>query len=606
MKDLDKVISVAAIILLLTCSLANAESTGTVPLVQGWNLISLPVQPANASIASVLSGIKGAYEVVWAYPNQAWQVYDPNDSGGSTLTSMQAGMGYWIKMSSAKTLSVSGIAPPSSLSLQTGWNLVGWDGASCTDSATAVPSIGAGIQVVWGYPGRVWQFYDPANSAGALTKLCPGLGYWLLKAPPNEWTWASGSSTASQEGVYGTEGVAAPGNVPGARDMAVSWTDPHGNLWLFSGYGYDSAGNWGYINNLWKFDGTNWTWASGSNTGNQSGVYGTEGVAAQANIPGARDMAVSWTDPHGNFWLFGGYGYDSTGTLGFLNDLWKFDGTNWTWASGSNTGNQSGVYGTEGVAAPGNVPGGGSAPFPGPMRAATFGSSAAGGARASSTTCGNSTGRAGPGRRAATRAISQASTGRRASPLRGTSRGRGHNLFPGPIRTATSGSSVAMATILPGTGATSTTCGNSTGRAGPGRRAATRAISQASTGRRASPLRGTSRGRGTICFLDRSAGQLLALRRLWLRFYRNPILPQRPLEIRRDQLDLGVGQQYGRSGRVIRHEGRRRSGERPGRSHRRSFLDRSARQLLALRRLWLRFCRELGLPQRPVAVRAVI
>jgi hypothetical protein len=31
-----------------------------------------------------------------------------------------------------------------------------------------------------------------------------------------------------------------------------------------------------------------------------------------------------WTDSSGNPWLFGGYGYDSHGNLGYLNDLWKY------------------------------------------------------------------------------------------------------------------------------------------------------------------------------------------------------------------------------------------------------------------------------------------
>ena len=35
--------------------------------------------------------------------------------------------------------------------------------------------------------------------------------------------------------VYGTKGVPAAGNVPGARDYAVAWADSSGNLWLFGG-----------------------------------------------------------------------------------------------------------------------------------------------------------------------------------------------------------------------------------------------------------------------------------------------------------------------------------------------------------------------------------
>ena len=103
-----------------------------------------------------------------------------------------------------------------------------------------------------------------------------------------------------------------------------------------------------------------WTWMSGSNTENAAGVYGTQGAPAAANVPGARQDAVSWTDHSGNLWLFGGQGYDWTGTLGSLNDLWEFNPTTkqWAWISGSNTKNAAGVYGTQGVPAAANIPGG--------------------------------------------------------------------------------------------------------------------------------------------------------------------------------------------------------------------------------------------------------
>jgi hypothetical protein len=65
-----------------------------------------------------------------------------------------------------------------------------------------------------------------------------------------------------------------------ALSAAVSWTDIHGNFRLFGGQGYDSNGNFGYLNGLYKFNGTTWTLESGSATGGQAGSYGTEGVAA--------------------------------------------------------------------------------------------------------------------------------------------------------------------------------------------------------------------------------------------------------------------------------------------------------------------------------------
>jgi hypothetical protein len=52
-------------------------------------------------------------------------------------------------------------------------------------------------------------------------------------------------------------------------------------------------------------------------------VYGTLGTPAAGNEPGGRSSAVSWTGSSGNFWLFGGYGFDVNGNAGDLNDLWK-------------------------------------------------------------------------------------------------------------------------------------------------------------------------------------------------------------------------------------------------------------------------------------------
>jgi N-acetylneuraminic acid mutarotase len=203
--------------------------------------------------------------------------------------------------------------------------------------------------------GNFWLFGgngdDSVGSVNDLNDL------WKYTASTNLWTWIGGSNVINQKGTYGTAGTAATTNVPGARDGAVSFTDAHRNFWLFGGEGYDSAGNSGDLNDLWKFDGFNWTWVTGSSVINQAGTYGNEGSAASGNVPGARLSAASWVDQNGDFWFFGGLGFDSTGSQGSLNDLWKFDGFNWTWEGGANVVGQKGTYGTQGTAAGSNVPG---------------------------------------------------------------------------------------------------------------------------------------------------------------------------------------------------------------------------------------------------------
>jgi hypothetical protein len=146
----------------------------------------------------------------------------------------------------------------------------------------------------------------------------------LWKFDGTQWSWVDGSNLVNEASVYGTQGTAAASNVLGARQDGIGWIDSSNNLWLFGGWTEDSSGTAGHLNDLWKYDGTNWTWISGNSVRNQSGVYGTQGIAAANNIPGARQLALSWTDNSDNLWLFGGWGYDSVGAWGELNGLWRY------------------------------------------------------------------------------------------------------------------------------------------------------------------------------------------------------------------------------------------------------------------------------------------
>jgi len=115
-----------------------------------------------------------------------------------------------------------------------------------------------------------------------------------------EFTWIGGSnSTSSQYGVYGTKGVSASTNMPGSRYGAASWTDRNGDFWVFGGHGYASGGL-GDLNDLWKWDGSDWTWIGGSSSINQFGNYGTKGVSSSSNWPGSRQGVAYALDNEGN------------------------------------------------------------------------------------------------------------------------------------------------------------------------------------------------------------------------------------------------------------------------------------------------------------------
>lgn len=231
-------------------------------------------------------------------------------------------------------------------------NQIGVYGVEGTPAASNMPG-GRQSEVSWvDRSGAFWFFGGWGPQSGGIANFND-----LWKYSGGEWTWMSGSDVGWQVGVYGTLGVAAPGNVPGERQQAMGWTDLAGYLWLFGGYGVDSTGQGGFLNDLWKYGNGQWTWMGGSDLANQSGNYGTLGRAAPGNMPGARSLSTTWTDASGNFWLFGGDGYDSAGNNEYLNDLWKYSGGQWTWVSGSNVVDQPGSYGSKGVPAAENVPG---------------------------------------------------------------------------------------------------------------------------------------------------------------------------------------------------------------------------------------------------------
>lgn len=203
--------------------------------------------------------------------------------------------------------------------------------------------------------GNFWLFGGceyPNDMKNDLWEYSPSLG---------QWRWMGGSEMGNQAGSYGTQGAYAASNVPSGRGNSATWADAAGNLWLFGGaLGISDPPT---MNDLWEYSPTlgQWRWVGGSYLTSQPGSYGTQGVYAAGNEPGARYYSYVKRDASGVVWLFGGLGYDSSGAQGSMNDLWEYNPTigqgQWRWVSGSNLANQPGSYGTQGAYAAGNVPG---------------------------------------------------------------------------------------------------------------------------------------------------------------------------------------------------------------------------------------------------------
>ena len=126
----------------------------------GWNLVSVPVVPADTSVASVFPGT----EVVYAWNAATKKYYTP--------TQVEGWRGYWVAVMSDTVITVRGVPVYSwSADMIAGWNLIGsvYQSADFTAPDTNPP-------------GKVEPFcYRWVPGTGYIhgTTIEPGKGYWI-------------------------------------------------------------------------------------------------------------------------------------------------------------------------------------------------------------------------------------------------------------------------------------------------------------------------------------------------------------------------------------------------------------------------------------------
>jgi hypothetical protein len=158
-----------------------SPQTVEISLLQGWNLISLPLQPVNVKPEEVLSSISGNYTVVYEYDVTTGNYLEfAPDSLGNTMSSMEARKGYWIYMQRASKLSVVGTSALKSLSLKQGWNLVGISIITPVLVKDAIKNVEDKLRAIYEFNASTgtYKAYIPSGQKDFQT-LDPGKGYWV-------------------------------------------------------------------------------------------------------------------------------------------------------------------------------------------------------------------------------------------------------------------------------------------------------------------------------------------------------------------------------------------------------------------------------------------
>jgi hypothetical protein len=164
------------------------SGTALIDLTGGWNLISLNFQPNNPAISEVLGTVANNCNSVWMF-NNGWKAYYPAFPEYSDLDTMETGWGYWLNMSTAVTLPISGTTPSGTVSLESGWNLVGCNSSTPLPIAEAIETITTDCESVWVYKNGGWKAYYPAfPEYSDLETMEPNYGYWIKTTQACTWT----------------------------------------------------------------------------------------------------------------------------------------------------------------------------------------------------------------------------------------------------------------------------------------------------------------------------------------------------------------------------------------------------------------------------------
>ena len=141
--------------------LSNVAACLRIPLKAGWNMVSVPVTPADNSVSAVFPGVAVVY------------TWDPVSKTYTVPGTVEPDIGYWVAVIQDATITVTG-APVETWtgSIAAGWNMIG---SVISNASIADPDDSPGGSV---QPFAYW--WDPDTKTYVFTtEIQPGKGYWV-------------------------------------------------------------------------------------------------------------------------------------------------------------------------------------------------------------------------------------------------------------------------------------------------------------------------------------------------------------------------------------------------------------------------------------------
>jgi hypothetical protein len=167
------------------------EQSFSIPLVEGWNLVSLPLMQANTRIEQVLASIAGQWDYAMAYvpgaadPWKSNHVARPDEL--DDLFNLDHTMGFWLRATQAGvTLNVAGTSPTSTqILLHTGWNLIGYPARDDATYTVGQLRAATGATIVEGFDVGAEYRTRTLPDTQVMKR---GEGYWVQVLSDTTWT----------------------------------------------------------------------------------------------------------------------------------------------------------------------------------------------------------------------------------------------------------------------------------------------------------------------------------------------------------------------------------------------------------------------------------
>ncbi|MEE9223183.1 MAG: NosD domain-containing protein [Thermoplasmata archaeon] len=170
---------------LTNCSL-NQAGKFTRSLLNGPNLVSIPLVQSDESIETVLQTVK--WDKAWTYDSSAqkWKSHMLFKPYKGELEEVNSSMGIWVNVTEQSNLTVAGIVPSStSIYLQAGWNLVGFPSFNGTYAVSDLKAT-VGVKGIEGFEALTPPYFLRTLTDGDV--LQTGFGYWIRMSTDGLWT----------------------------------------------------------------------------------------------------------------------------------------------------------------------------------------------------------------------------------------------------------------------------------------------------------------------------------------------------------------------------------------------------------------------------------